>query len=94
MPGRANRINILTPMVSSFSELSMLRGSSIKFPTELAKSNIDAVEVSTVAALQEHDESSPHFLYVINAKGQILEHIQYYGDDYRAALRKAFVEKA
>ncbi|XP_017065001.1 uncharacterized protein LOC108103826 [Drosophila eugracilis] len=75
------RIDVYVPPISSFPEASLLGGYDLQDRIELPKS---------VKLLEEQD---PNFLYVIDSRGRLLEHIRYQGDDYRMALREAFATK-
>jgi len=80
-----NSINVYVPPVSSFPEPSLLGGYDLQDRMELPKPAEVLEDVP--------DDREPHFLYVIDSRGRLLEHIRYYGDDYRMALREAFTTK-
>ncbi|KAH8356496.1 hypothetical protein KR084_000096, partial [Drosophila pseudotakahashii] len=79
-------INVYVPPMSSFPEPSLLGGYGLE----------DRMEVPKLKEVPEdvrEKREEPHFLYVIDSRGRLLEHIRYYGDDYRMALREAFASK-
>lgn len=85
MSSQQKPINVYVPPISSFPEASFLGGYGLQDRIELPK---------TAEVLEDViDERDAHFLYVVDSQGRLLEHIRYYGDDYRMALREAFTTK-
>ncbi|XP_016958706.1 uncharacterized protein LOC108030323 [Drosophila biarmipes] len=85
MSRQQKSINVYVPPVSSFPEPSLLGGYDLQDRMELPKPAEVLEDVP--------EDREPHFLYVIDSRGRLLEHIRYYGDDYRMALREAFAAK-
>ncbi|XP_017133382.1 uncharacterized protein LOC108149973 [Drosophila elegans] len=85
MSRKQNRINVFVPPISSFPESSLLGGYELQDRVELPKAT-DVLE-------NVIEEQEPHFLYVIDGRGRILEQMRYFGDDYRLALREAFTQE-
>ncbi|XP_016985432.1 uncharacterized protein LOC108048968 [Drosophila rhopaloa] len=79
------RINVYVPPISSFPEYSLLGGYGLQDRIELPKSTEVLEDVL--------GEREPHFLYVIDGRGRLLEQMRFYGDDYRLALRESFAQK-
>ncbi|EDV47250.1 uncharacterized protein LOC6550184 [Drosophila erecta] len=85
MSSHQKHINVYVPPISSFPEASLLGGYGLQDRIAMPK---------TTEVLEEDlDERDAHFLYVIDSQGRLLEHVRYYGDDYRMALRKAFATR-
>lgn len=82
-------INVYVPPISSFPELSLLGGYGLKDRIELPKTSTKRRSGRGMEnVMEEHEES--HFLYVIDSKGRLLEHLRYFGDDYRSVLKETF----
>ncbi|XP_039498561.1 uncharacterized protein LOC120456049 [Drosophila santomea] len=82
MSSHQKQINVYVPPISSFPEDSLLGGYGLQDRIELPKATTEVLE-------DVLDERDAHFLYVIDGQGRLLEHIRYYGNDYRMALREA-----
>ncbi|KAH8313959.1 hypothetical protein KR067_005680, partial [Drosophila pandora] len=84
-------INVYVPPISSFPELSLLGGYGLKDRIELPKTSTKRTGRPARGmenVIEEQEES--HFLYVIDSKGRLLEHLRYFGDDYRSVLKETF----
>ncbi|KAH8293339.1 hypothetical protein KR018_007667, partial [Drosophila ironensis] len=83
----SRRINIFVPPISSFPDLNLLGGyglqDRIDLPKTSSKGHQRGVDMDVL------DDRESHFLYVIDSKGRLLEHMRYFGDDYRSALRES-----
>ncbi|XP_043660328.1 uncharacterized protein LOC122624713 [Drosophila teissieri] len=82
MSSQQKQINVYVPPISGFPEASLLGGYGLQDRIELPKNTTEVLE-------EVLDERDAHFLYVVDSQGRLLEHIRYYGKDYRMALREA-----
>ncbi|KAH8331315.1 hypothetical protein KR074_002541, partial [Drosophila pseudoananassae] len=80
-------INVYVPPVSSFPELKLLGGYGLKDRIELPKTSAKRGPERSMGNVVQKDL---HYLYVIDSMGRLLEHVRYYGEDYRSALRESF----
>ncbi|KAH8404961.1 hypothetical protein KR009_006561, partial [Drosophila setifemur] len=96
-PKMSRRINVFVPPISSFPELSLLDVYGLQDRIEIPKPPARGqspepsfVPQGGVATDDDQEDEEARFLYVIDSKGRLLEHLQYFGDDYRSALKTNF----